>query len=98
MALQIGAENKKQVYILSALFVVILSIGGYELFSSSSGPSTAPPPVAPPSSGHPTSAAHGAPNQAAPAGQEAKKLSNEGIDPTLHFDKLAQSEDVEYEG
>jgi hypothetical protein len=97
MALQIGAENKKQVYILAVLFVIIVGVGGYEFFSSSSGPSTAPPPVAAPSSARPA-AAHGAPNQAAPTGQEAKKLSNEGIDPALHFDKLAQSEDVEYEG
>jgi hypothetical protein len=97
MALQIGAENKKQVYILSALFVAILGIGGYELFSSS-GPPTAPPPAAAPPTAHPAAGAHGPQNQTASAGQEARKLSNEGIDPTLHFDKLAQSEDVEYQG
>jgi hypothetical protein len=98
MALQIGAENKKQVYILTVLFVIILGAGGYELFSNFSGPSAAPAPAGPPPSARPTAAAHGAQKQAAPAGQEAKKLSNEGIDPTLHFDQLAQSEDVEYQG
>jgi hypothetical protein len=97
MALQIGAENKKQVYILAVLFVIILGIGGYELFSSS-GPSAPPAPVVAPPSAHPAAAARGAQNQPASAGQEAKKLSNEGIDPALHFDQLAQSEDVEYQG
>ena len=97
MALQIGAENKKQVYILSVLFVIILGVGGYELFSSS-GPSTPPVPAAAPPSARPAAAPHGVPNHVPPGGQEAKKLSNEGIDPTLHFDQLAQSEDVEYEG
>jgi hypothetical protein len=97
MALQIGAENKKQVYILAVLFVIILGIGGYQLFSSS-GPSAPPAPAAVPPSARPAAAAHGAQNQQASAGQEAKKLSNEGIDPALHFDQLAQSEDVAYEG
>jgi hypothetical protein len=97
MALQIGAENKKQVYILIGLLVIILGAGGFELYQNFSGPSAAPPPA--PARPVP---ARGAQPHATPAGQdtqsEAQKLSNDGIDPSLHFDKLAQSEDVEYEG
>lgn len=90
MAIRVGAENKKQLYIVIALFAVIAIIGGRELYSTLSGPPprrVAPPPVIRNAAGTPTTAA-----------PEAQKISNSGIDPTLHFDKLAQSEDVLYEG
>jgi len=99
MALQLGTENKKQVYLVVVLFINILGAGGYELYSSLSGPSTTPPPVA-----RTAAPVRAAARPAAQSGeqndtsQEAEKLSNAGIDPTLHFDRLAQSEDVTYEG
>jgi hypothetical protein len=86
MAMRVGAENKKQLYIVIALFAVIAIVGGYELFSGPSTPHHAAPPA------RTAATAPGA------AGPEAEKLSNANIDPTLHFDKLAQSEDVEYAG
>ncbi len=91
MAMRVGAENKKQLYIVVALFAVIAIVGGKELYNTIAGPSTehhAPPP-----------ARAAAPAAATPAaGPEAEKISNASIDPSLHFDKLAQSEDVEYAG
>jgi hypothetical protein len=85
MALRMGTENKRQVYIVLALFAIIAVVGGKELYTTIAGPSI------------PRHAAPAAMN-VAPAGQEAEKLSNAGIDPTLHFGKLAQSEDVVYSG
>lgn len=94
MALRLGAENKRQVYIVVALFAVILVIGGFELygtFATPSAPRALPTPVAARSTA-------AMPGGKAAAGLDAQKLSNAGIDPTLHLEKLAQSEDVEYAG
>ena len=95
MALALGTENKKQVYLLTALIAVIVIAGGYELYSnllSPSAPTTSPAVNAP--------ALHVPPAQNASnsGGGEAQKLTNANIDPTLHFDKLAQTEDVNYSG
>jgi hypothetical protein len=98
MAMRLGAENKKQLYLLIGLFAVIALVGGWELYNTFSGPparTVAPPPA--PVANH-AGAATGAHDTAAPAGPEAQKLSNSDIDPTLHFDRLAQSEDVQYGG
>jgi len=94
MALRLGAENKRQVYVVAALFSIIVLVGGFELYQNFAGPST-PQPVAAPAAAKITPAATTA---QAPAGPQAQKLTNAGIDPTLHMDKLAQSEDVEYAG
>ncbi|HUH64137.1 MAG TPA: hypothetical protein VLZ50_14120 [Terracidiphilus sp.] len=97
MALQVGAENKKQVYILVGLFAVIVAIGGKEIYSTFAGPST---PAARPAV-QPAAGARGssyAARLAAGQGKDAQKLSNTDLDPTLHLDKLAQSESIEYSG
>jgi hypothetical protein len=86
MAIQLGTENKRNVYILIGLLVVVVVIIAWELFGSS-GSSPAP-------------ARNIAAVPAARAGgaAEAQRLSNAGIDPALHLDKLAQSEDIAYAG
>jgi hypothetical protein len=96
MALALGTENKKQVYLLAVLGVCIVIGGGYELYTNFATPS-APTPV--PSAVN-TPNLHTPPGQGSSStvGAEAQKLSNADIDPTLHFDKLAQTEDVEYAG
>jgi hypothetical protein len=99
MALRLGTENKRQVIIVAVLFVVIVIIACYELFGSSGGAST-PIPVQPAAgaNAHPAAATQSATAGQNSQGPEAEKLSNEGLDPTVHFDKLAETEDVEYSG
>ena len=90
MAMRLGTENKRQVYLVIALFAVIAVAGGVELYQTLSGPST-PRPAA-------TQANRvGAANKGA-SGQAAQRISFANLDPVLHFDKLAQSEDVDYRG
>jgi hypothetical protein len=110
MALALGTENKRQVIIASVLGVILLICGFvvYHMFFGSSSPSDSgsvpaapaaqnPPAQNPPAAQPATSS--GAPSSSSRAsGNEAQRLSNAGIDPALHFDKLAQSEDVEYSG
>jgi hypothetical protein len=89
MAIAMGTGNKRQVYLLIALAVLIVGLGVWELSGSILGTSTP---------------ARTAPRQIAAlrtrgtTGPEAEKLTNAGIDPSLHFDKLAESEDVVYAG
>jgi len=95
MAIPLGTENKRQVILVIVLFVFIFAYGGWLLYQKFSGQ---PPPV-----NHvpaqlqarniPASA-----NEPHAAGAEAQKLSITDIDPSLHFDRLAQSEDVTYAG
>ncbi|MGA3136157.1 MAG: hypothetical protein ABSC88_09210 [Terracidiphilus sp.] len=99
MAMRLGTENKRQVYLVVGLFVVIAVVGGYELYDSFGGSSTPHPTSAQPvaAGGHPAAGTASAPGQNAP-GPDAQKLTNAGLDPSLHFDRLAQSEDVGYAG
>lgn len=93
MALQLGTQNKKQVYLLAALGAVIVVVGGYELYGTFAGPSTPPP--RPPVQAQAVANRPGTP---ASAGKEAQKISDNGLDPTLHLARLAQTESIEYAG
>jgi hypothetical protein len=106
MALRLGTENKRQVYLVVALFAVIVLVGGWEIYGSFGGASTPVHPVPPPQlqlRNVPAAAGQGTAGSPVPSGQnsqgeDAQKLTNTGLDPTLHFDKLALSEQVEYAG
>jgi hypothetical protein len=98
MAIPLGTENKRQVYIVIALAVVIVLGGGYELYNSFGSPST-PTPVAPATATAPARRpGGGAPSANANGPQAQRVTTTSNIDPTLHLDKLAQSEDVVYAG
>lgn len=87
MALQLGFENKKQMYVLTALLVALVSLGVWQLFGSFSGSS--PSPAAPRAQ---------APRPAPAAASAAQKLPGAGLDPALHLDRLAASEAILYAG
>ena len=98
MAIPLGTENKKQVYLAAALIALVVGAGGYELYDNFGG-SSAPPPVAAPASTRPaTHPGQGSRSGSTSQGEEAQKLNNPGLDPTVHFAKLAATEDVEYAG
>lgn len=100
MAIPLGTENKRQVYIVIGLFAVIVVFGGNQLYHAFAGPSASAPPAVRPATTAPLAARPGisAAAVASSAGQEAQKLTNAGIDPTLHLDKLAEAESIEYSG
>ena len=97
MALKLGTENKRQVYLATALITIVVLAGGYELYDNFSTPPPRPIPVQPAPGARP---AAGTPQTTVSlvSGAEAQKLTNDGLDPTLHLERLAESEDVEYAG
>jgi hypothetical protein len=98
MAIPLGIENKRQVYIVIALAAIIVCAGGYELYNSFGSPSTptAPTPARSTAAARPGTAT--TQRAANAAGPQAQHVASNNIDPTLHFEKLAQSEDVVYAG
>jgi hypothetical protein len=97
MALKVGAEKRWQVYVVAVLFTFIAIFGGYQIYQQFAGPSTptvrAPQQLTPQNSSYANRLAAGATS----GNKEAQKISN-SLDPTLHLDKLAQSESIEYAG
>jgi hypothetical protein len=104
MAMKVGTEDKKKVYLLAGLGVVMLILAVWEIgpFSAPS-PAPAPPtavvtapvPAAPASGGE---AAEGN-NSASPYSRQAAKIGGlASLDPTLHPEIMRQAESLEYTG
>jgi hypothetical protein len=101
MALQLGTENKKQVYLVVAMFAIIIPVAGYEIYGMLASPSAPAHPVTPPLAQVQRNAAEGHEGQVtatSAGGPAAQRLNDTDLDPSLHFDKLAESEQVEYAG
>jgi hypothetical protein len=97
MALKLGTENKRQVYLLAGLFAVILIAGGYEIYDNFFRTTTVHP-VPTPIANAPSNGKAGTTTSTVAAGPAAEKLNASRLDPSLHFDRLALSEDVVYAG
>ncbi len=110
MAIKMGTENKRQVYLAIGLFVVIIALGIYEFTgTSSTKTNTAPKPAATatqprmgaapthplPQANSQTSAGH---QQGTQSGAEAEKVTSLNIDPALHLLRLSYTESILYEG
>jgi len=104
MAFEMGNASKGKIALVGSLIVLALGGVGYEMYNQLSTPSTPPSspaevrPATVSKNATASTAARQATQRPAAGGEEAKKLSNPGIDPTIHFGLLAQSEGVEYAG
>jgi hypothetical protein len=102
MALKLGAEDKKKVYIAGGLGVIVLYLAVKMVLGNFGGSTPAPAP--PPPIVVQTPAVKSAPSAsvtaASPGVHEAARLTNNAnnLDPTLHPELMAQAESLEYTG
>jgi len=95
--MQTGFENKRQMYLLGGLAVLIVLAGAYELKDSFSTPASHR--SAPLTNAQPVAATSAKPSAAADsAAPEAKKFIVETTDPVLHTEILDASEKITYAG
>jgi len=88
--MNLGTDKKGQLYLLIGLLVVLFGYGGYQMYKTFGGGSYTPPP--------PAVAQYKNAAGSTASGPDAQKLSNSGLDPTLHLERLALNESVEYSG
>jgi hypothetical protein len=100
MALKVGTENKRNVYIAGGLFAVVAILAFRMLFSGDSTPAPAARPIAAQPAFTPArpAATSRIGIVSASSGPSAHKLPPSSLDPALHLEKLASSESIEYAG
>ena len=94
MALKVGTEDKKKVYLASGLGLVMLILLArflWQTFGPSPAPVTTPPPV--------VVSAPQTTSTAPSSGRQATKVGGlAALDPTLHPELMRQAESLEYTG
>jgi len=102
MAIALGTENKRHVYIVIALFALVIVLVGWEFQGGAGGSSTQP-------GNHDAAIARDGANVAVNRkrpqsasddrnGMEAHRLGLRDLDLSLRLDRLGRSEQVEYSG
>jgi hypothetical protein len=87
---QLGLENKKKTIWAAALGVIAVLVFAYEIVPLFTG--------APDTSSNAQAAAPATPPRVSTTHTKGKKQHLENLDPTLHLDLLASSEQTQYEG
>ena len=96
MAVKLGTENKRNVVIAAILLAVVVYLGLTQLLSGPPHPQTAaPPPATSTPSGRRKPSTEASPVEGS---GEARKVPTMNLDPTLHLERLAASESIEYAG
>ncbi|MGA8622291.1 MAG: hypothetical protein WB660_27695 [Candidatus Sulfotelmatobacter sp.] len=95
--MKLGVENRGQTIAAIALGAVLLLILAYEIMpSSSTNASTSPAPAAAPQASPAGSPRPATRRNSASTGKKERPAQN--LDPTLHLQQLASTEQIKYEG
>ena len=95
--MKLGTENRKETIAAAVLGIILLLVVAYEFmpWSSTNASTAEPATVNPPASA--ASSSRPAHRVAAPA-LHGKERAPQSLDPTLHLDQLALTEQIQYEG
>ncbi|HWA96430.1 MAG TPA: hypothetical protein VG844_17670 [Terracidiphilus sp.] len=92
--MELGFNDKKKLYLLFGLLVVIVGLAAFEVYNNFGGGTPNPAAHQPAT----TTARTTAPRSGGAAPHEAAKVASINLDPTLHLARLEASENVVYSG